>query len=233
MTSPHQRQRRKVDLRRRISSPQDSYEVCRIYPCANRTTADQGKGLNRLYCRKHIEFYRRHGSYVKRSYGAGELRPYRIRAKDWLIAHAGTPMVTEAINCIGKLYASSGMPVEAFRLAGMTPPERARATWAQLRKRSADPMDVAANWLAVGMRLADDPQPDRHEEFRLVQAAKLIHRLAGGAHKRWERTGRDGKVEVREMHKHPVSRGRVLRILGSDIAKACRSLPEFPLGDQN
>jgi hypothetical protein len=224
MTDPHQRQRRLADLRKRIKGPQDAYERCRAYPCTNSTTADRGEGLNRLYCRKHVEFNRRHGSYVKRSYGAGELRPFRLRALAWLRAHADDSGVRAAVVGVRRLYASSGAPVEAFRLPGRTPAERARAMWAQLRKREVDPTEVVAVWLAVDLRLRDDPQPDRHEEYRHVQAAKLIHRMAGGTHKRWEHARPDGGVVVTELHKHPVSRGRILRVLGHELAVACRKL---------
>ena len=221
MPSAHNRQQRLADLRHRLANPQDAYERCRVYPCTNGTTADRGEGLNRLYCRKHIEFYRRHGSYVKRSYGAGELRPYRVEALAWLRAHGDDQSVRLAIAGVQRLYNAAGAPVEAFRLPGKSPAERARATWAQLRKREVDPLEVLAAWLAVGLRLRDDPQPDRHDEYRHVQVAKLIHRMAGGTHKRWERDRVDGSTEVTELHKHPVSRGRVLRIVGEDVAFAC------------
>lgn len=227
MTGSHSRKQRIANLRKRITGPQDAYERCRAYPCTNSTTADRGEGLNRLYCRKHIEFYRRHGSYVKRSYGAGDLRPYRLRALAWLRAHASDSGVRAAAAGVRRLYASSGAPVEAFRLPGRTPAERARAMWAQLRKHEVDPVDVVAAWLAVDLRLRDDPQPDRHGEYRQVQAAKLIHRMAGGAHKRWEHTRPDGGVDVTELHKHPISRGRILRVLGRELAVACRELT-FP-----
>lgn len=78
-------------------------------------------------------------------------------------------------------------------------------------------------WLAVDARLRDDPQADRHEEYRHVQVAKLVHRAAGGAHKRWEQE-LNGRVKVIELHKHPISRGRVLRLIGSAAAKACDGL---------
>lgn len=224
MPSPHRRQQRLADLRHRLTNPQDAYERCRAYPCTNRTTADRGEGLNRLYCRKHIEFYRRHGSYVKRSYSAGELRPYRVQALSWLKAHGDDQSVRLAVAGVRKLYRAAGAPVEAFRLPGRTPAERASAMWAQLRKREVDPMAVVAAWLAVGLRLRDDLQPDSHDEYRQVQAAKLIHRLAGGTHKRWETERHDRRIEVTELHKHPVSRGRVLRILGRQIASACATL---------
>ena len=230
MTDLHQRQQRIANLRKRIAGPQDAYERCRAYPCTNRTTADRGEGLNRLYCRKHIEFYRRHGSYVKRSYGAGELLPYRAQALSWLKVHGDDQSVRLAVAGVQRLYRVAGAPVEAFRLPGRTPAERASAIWAQLRKHEVDPVDVVAVWLAVDLRLRDDPQPDRHDEYRQVQAAKLIHRMAGGTHKRWERQRGDGSVEVLELHKYPVSRGRVLRLVGGSLAAACsgleRAVPE-------
>ena len=70
----------------------------------------------------------------------------------------------------------------------------------------------------------DDPQLDRHDEYRQVQAAKLIHRMAGGTHKRWERELPNGSIEVSELHKYPVSRGRVLRVLGREVAAVCGQL---------
>jgi hypothetical protein len=224
----HRRRRRIAKLRERIAGPQDAYERCRAYPCTNRTTADRGEGLNRLYCRKHIEFYRRHGSYYKKSYGAGQLRPYRQKAMQWLQEREADPAIQRAVAGVRRLYASAGVPVEAFRLAGMSTRDRAKVTWAQLRKRQVDPLEVLAVWLAVDMRLQDDPEPDRHKEYRHVQLAKLIHRLAGGTHKRWERHRGDGSVEVTELHKHPVSRGQILRVVGcqlNDVCAGCLVLP--------
>jgi hypothetical protein len=181
--------------------------------------------LNRLYCRKHIEHYRRHGSYVKKSYGSGELRPYRAAALRWLREHTADRQVSSALSRIRDLLSASGRPVEAFRLAGMSPAERARNVWALLAKRGIDPAEIVAAFLAVRMRLRDDPQPDRHEEYRNVQAAKILHRMAGGTHRRWERERADGSVEATEMHRHPVSRGLVLRALGQELADACGVLP--------
>ncbi|OOG49686.1 hypothetical protein B0E50_05910 [Rhodanobacter sp. C01] len=207
-----------------MANPVDAYEHCRVYPCTNGTTADRGEGLNRLYCRKHIEFYRRHGSYVKRSYGAGEIRPYRVKALQWLGAHVDEQSVRLSVAGVQRLYRAAGAPIEAFRLPGKTPAERARAMWAQLRMQKVDPLEVLAVWMAVDMRLRDDPQLDRHDEYRQVQAAKLIHRMAGGTHKRWERGRADGRIEITEVHKHPVSRGQVLRMVGRELSAACVQL---------
>ena len=229
MTSPATRQRRARDLRARLAQGDGAFARCQVYPCENRPTAGSGDGLNRRYCRKHIEHYRRHGSYVKKSYGAGELRPYRVAVLQWLREHAADPSVSTALGRIRELLSMSGRPVEAFRLAGLSPAERARNAWAMLAKRCVDPEEIVAAFLAVQMRLRDDPQPDRHTEYRNVQAAKLLHRMAGGTHRRWERARADGSVEVTELHRHPISRGLILRVLGQNLADACQTLPLPPV----
>lgn len=228
MTDPLKRQRRIARLRERIAGPQDAYERCRAYPCPNRTTADEGEGLNRLYCRKHIEHFRRHGSYYKASYRAGEMRPYRIRALRWLREHEADPKIRRALVGVRGLYASAGAPIEAFRLAGKSPAERAKVIWAHLRAREVDPAEVVAVWLAVDWRLREDLQPDRHQEYRHVQVAKLIHRMAGGTHKRWERHRGGDSADITEVHRYPVSRGRVLRLVGGQLAEICDLLPRQP-----
>ena len=143
----------------------------------------------------------------------------------WLREHAGDQQVDSALNRIRGLLSASRHPVEAFRLAGLSPAERARNAWALLAKRGVDPAEIVATFLAVRMRLRDDPQPDRHAEYRNVQAAKLLHRMAGGTHKRWERERGDGSIEVTELHRHPVSRGLVLRVLGQALADVCAAIP--------
>lgn len=226
MTSPYRRQQRLSNLRSRLANPQDAYERCRVYPCTGRTTADRGEGLNRLYCRKHIEFHRRHGSYVKKSYGASELRPYRAQAERWLAEHADDSSARAALAEVRRLFVSAGAPVEAFRLTGKAPAERAKALWAALRQRNVDPVRVVAAWLAVDACVRNDPQPDRHAEYRQVQVAKLVHRMAGGTHRCWERGRGDGSVEVIRMDRYPVSRGRVLRIVGKQLSDACAGLED-------
>jgi hypothetical protein len=215
---------RRADIRTRVANPKDAYERCRMFGCGRPTTAAARKGLNRLYCRRHEDHFERHGSYVKRSYGAGELRPFRVKAMRWLQANGDDQSVCHAVNAIHRLYGSAGAPVEAFRLTGKPPAERAKATWAQLREREVDPLVVLAAWLAVDMKLRDDPQADRHDEYRYVQVAKLVHRMAGGTHKRWTQELPSGRTKVIELHKHPGSRGLVLRVIGRDVAKACAEI---------
>jgi hypothetical protein len=115
---------------------------------------------------------------------------------------------------------AAGQRIEAFRLAGLSPEERARAIWATLRDRGVHAREVVAAWLAVEATISSDPQAESKTEFKRVQGAKVIHRMAGGAHKRWERSDVRGGVSVTELHKHPHSRGLVLRHLGFQLETA-------------
>jgi hypothetical protein len=147
-----------------------------------------------------------------------------VQAIQWLNESSHLPVVQRARAGVDRLFRSAGAPVEAFRLAGKNPSDRARAIWASLRVQQIDPLDVLAVWLGVDMKIRDDPQPDRHQEYRYVQVAKLLHRMRGGTHRRWEYEQADGKLKVTEMHKYPVSRGRILRVIGKQLADACDDL---------
>ncbi len=78
--------------------------------------------------------------------------------------------------------------------------------------------------------MAHDPHPHGTTEYKRVQAAKLVHRMASGTHKRWEQptlsVGADGTSVTRsvELHAYPRSRGRVLRHIGEDLEEAIELL---------
>ncbi|TDU32845.1 hypothetical protein DFR24_2253 [Panacagrimonas perspica] len=216
--------KRKADLRRRLTAGADEHRKCAIIGCPCPTTASRGSGLNRLYCRRHEEHHERHGSYLKSSYSAAQLAPYRAAALRTLREYQKDTRVHRARLGIETLYAAAGMPVDAFRLRGLSPEERARAAWARLRQDKVDPLVPLSEWLALSAVIRDDSQPDHRNEFRLVQAGKLIHRLAGGSHRRWERERPGGAVEVIELHRYPASRGRVLRHLGERLDRAAETL---------
>jgi hypothetical protein len=59
-------------------------------------------------------------------------------------------------------------------------------------------------------------------EFRRVQAAKIVHRLASGTHKSWKQ----GTGSAKELHDYPASRGNVLRYIGKDVQGAAELLYE-------
>jgi hypothetical protein len=218
--SNHESKRRERVLAR-VKQPDPMYSYCRVFGCGKPATAATGKGLNQRFCRKHEDHYERHGSPYKRSYTAAQLAPHRKAAREWLIAHEEDPVVRLAVNAVVDLYVRAGRRVEAFRLRGLSPGQRARSVWASVRDAGIHPREVVAAWLAVEAAIASDPQAEWKQEFKRVQAAKLIHRMAGGTHKRWEvPSTHGGEPVVTELHKHPHSRGRVLRHLGEQLDRA-------------
>ncbi|MGX1099006.1 hypothetical protein [Amorphus sp. MBR-141] len=95
-------------------------------------------------------------------------------------------------------------------------------------------MRVIAAWLAVDMAIAADPQIRDDPEYRRVQAAKLVHRMASGTHKHWTREEPDPnrpgrrRTAITEMHVYPRSRGRVLRHIGRELEGAAELLDFAP-----
>jgi hypothetical protein len=212
--------KRKSDVLTRVQRPNNIYSYCRVIGCGKPATAGTTTGLNQRFCRKHEDHVERHGSAYKGSYSAAQLAPHRKAAREWLVAHEEDPAVRLAVNAVADLYMRAGRRVEAFRQAGLSPADRARSIWATLRDKGVHARELVAVWLAVDAVIRSDPQAETKLEFKLVQAAKLIHRMAGGAHKRWEREGRSGVVNVTELHKYPHSRGLVLRHIGEQLEAA-------------
>lgn len=211
-------------LKERVKQPNHMYSYCRVMGCSNSASAGTDKGLNHLYCRKHEDHFERHGSYTKLSYTASEINPYKKIALAWLKANKDDITVKLAIKGIEALYRNAGAHIEAFRLRGLSPQERAKAAWARLRQAKVNPALPLAAMLAVELVILDDPQAERKQHFKWVQAAKLIHRMASGSHKRWESHSKDGKIHVEELHKYPRSRGRVLIHIGKHLEKVCELL---------
>ena len=206
---------RKGEVKARAGEPSSMFSRCRVVGCSRPARAGTQDGLDTRFCRSHSDHYARHGSAYMPSYTATKLAPYRRVAVDWIATHRQDPWVANAIDRVASLYRVAGPHVEAFRLRGLSPQERAQAAWARLRKAEIDPADVVAAWLAVEMIIAADPQAERKVEFKRVQAAKLVHRMASGTHKRWG----EG-ANVKELHVYPRSRGRVLRHIGEALEKA-------------
>lgn len=224
MTTWETRKRRKADLSRRIAEGRDDAGYCRIIGCTQRTPAARGTGLSRRACRAHEDHYGRHGSYTHGSFPSKALAPHRQAAEAWLAAHHADPAVMRGVLGVHGQYAAAGQHLPATRLAGLPPSERCRAAWARLRDAKVPPVDVLAAWLAVAATIASNPGAERHSEFRQVQAAKLLHRMASGTHRRWERSGPSGSLEVTELHKYPASRGRVLRHLGEQLERIAETV---------
>lgn len=226
------------EVRDRAKRPNHMYSYCRVIGCHRPARAGTSDGLDTRYCRAHADHHQRHGSPFKGSYPAAILNPYRRSALAWLLANEDEYWVKHSIAKIKGMYQRAGARVEAFRLRGLRPQERAWAHWARLRDHQIDPRLVVAAWLAVEMAIADDPEPVTTSEFKRVQAAKIVHRMASGTHKRWERErphplhpGLPPVVEVQEKHWYPKSRGRVLRHIGESLEQAVEVLVEHHLED--
>ncbi len=215
---------RKAEVKSRAAEPSSMFSRCRVIGCGKPARAGTEDGLDTRFCRQHADHYSRHGSPYKSSYTAKELAPYRKAAESWLEANAEDKWVRNAIDRVETLYRAAGPHVEAFRLRGLPPEARARAAWARLRKAKIDPRRVVAAWLAVEMTIAADPQAETKAEFKRVQAAKLVHKMASGTHKKW--TG--GAGGAKELHVYPRPRGRILRHLGHDIERAVELISVKP-----
>jgi hypothetical protein len=224
MTTHRTWEKRREDIRTRIAKVEGAFAHCAVLDCDQPTMAKAGRGLNKNYCRRHVEHFRRHGSYSKPSYTAGELLPHRRSAQTWLEAHRELPEVVEAVERVRALYWRAGPPEEMFRLTGKTPAQRAKVTWARLREQQIAPLQLLSIWLAVSARHAEDPQPEWRIEYRWVQAGKVLHRMSGGSHKRWARETAAGATEVTELHRYAPSRGTVLRQVGRMLAWASAPL---------
>ena len=223
------KERRADDVSRRAKKPDSMYAYCRIIGCHQPATAGTESGLNRLYCRKHEDHYERHGSYTKPSYRLEDIREHRRTATKWVKEHKSDPALVYAIGEINRLYRQAGPKTEAFRLRGLKPEERAWAAWARLRDAGVDPVRPLIAWITIALTIKHDSQPESKKEYQRVQAAKLVHRMASGSHKRWERQQPNGKVVVEELHQYPKSRGLVLRHLGKQLEKAAGGLEELVL----
>lgn len=220
MLTHEQRKRRKADVTARAAQPNHMYSYCRIIGCRHPARAGTSDGLDTRYCRRHSDHYQRHGDPLKASYPATIINPYRRAAYAWLTANADDVWVVSAVASIQSLYNRAGSDIEAFRLRGLTPRVRAYVAWARLREAGIDPVLPLTAWLAVEMAVREDFQPSSRHEFKCVQAAKIVHRLASGTHRRWFRERWGERIESTEMHVYPRSAGRVLRLIGADLEQA-------------
>ncbi|WP_063791598.1 hypothetical protein [Bradyrhizobium valentinum] len=214
------RRHRKENVKGRAAEPSHMFKNCRVVGCKHPARAGTQDGLDTRFCRSHADHYARHGSPYKRSYSAAEINPYRRAAVEWLLANKSDRWVANSIQRVATLYTNAGPHEEAFRLRGLPPRERATKAWARLRKHDIDPLLVVSVWLAVEMMVRDDIQGVDTVEFKRVQAAKVVHRLASGTHKRWAQ----GVGGAKELHVYPASRGNVLRYIGKDVQGAAELL---------
>jgi hypothetical protein len=118
---------RKAKVKARAGEPSSMFSRCRVIGCSKPTRQGTQDGLDTRFCRLHADHYARHGSPYRASYAAAELAPYRRTAVDWIATHRQDPWVANAVDRVASLYRAAGPHMEAFRLRGLSPQERAQA----------------------------------------------------------------------------------------------------------
>jgi hypothetical protein len=181
-----------------------------------------GLGLAAFHCRKHVEHKARHGSHWHGTYSAVELKPYLAAATSYIRPRAESDrFIKHALTAVAILLEEAGPTEIATRLKGMSPAKRARIALARLRVARIKPERFVAVVLAVTALIDEDPGSHRTKEFRTVQIAKAIHRLASGTHRVWEFEDYNGRKRRTELHAFPKSSGPVLRLIGRKVEELC------------
>ena len=200
---------------------------CAIPGCRNSTMGASGTGLAAFHCRKHAEHNARPGSHWHGTYSAAELKPYLAAASSYLRPRAESDrFIKAALSAIALLLEEAGPTEIATRLRGMSPRRRARIALARLRVAGIKPERFVAIVLAITALIEEDPGSHRTKEFRTVQIAKSLHRLASGTHKRWPFVDHQGRQRQTELHAFPRSSGPVLRLIGRAVEQTCEWVVE-------
>lgn len=194
--------------------------ICVVFGCSRPTMLAAGIGLAPMHCRQHVDFHARHGSFWHRSYGAKELKPYLAAARAYIRPRLQTDQhIMDAVMKLALMLEESPHEI-ATRLRGMKAKARARIAFGRLRRKGVKPERLLAVYLAITVLIREEPSGPRSKEFRLVQVAKALHRLASGHHVMHEMWVGDRRYK-NELHKYPRSIGSVLRHMGEAVEERC------------
>ncbi len=139
--------------------------------------------------------------------------------------------MVHALAWLDTLLSTAGKVVPATNLRGMRPAERARVALARLRDAGVKPERLLAIHLAISALTKEDPMTPGDRGFRMVQVAKVSHRLASGFHQTWDFPLPDGSTRPYSLHAYPRSAGRVLRYLGAMIERCCEHVAKDHLSE--
>lgn len=193
---------------------------CSVPGCDRPTALATGKGRAAFHCRYHVQFRARHGSHWCRTYRAAELRPYVIAASAWLAESPQLGPIRASVQELAHILAGAGRVDPAMNLRGQPASYRTRVAFARLREAGIEPRRLLSIYLGVCALIEDDLGSHRTREFKIVQAAKAVHRLASGTHRSWEMFNPLGPDIHTELHAYPRSSGLVLRKIGEKLEKA-------------
>jgi hypothetical protein len=188
-----------------------------------------GVGLAEFHCRYHVQFKARHGSHWHPTYKAADLKPYLAVAAEWIEQHRSETRVAYPLMGLKGLLDGAGQPEPAQDIKRLSAARRARVAFARLREAGVKPERILAIQLAIPALIEDDRGSHRVTEFRLVQTAKAVHRLASGTHRHWDFPMDDGTTRPIAFHAYPRSSGIVLRVIGKEIDEVCGGLAETAL----
>lgn len=199
---------------------EDGVAHCSVPGCRRPTALATGIGRAPFHCRYHVQHKARHGSHWCKTYRAAELKPYVIAASRWLDGERHVGAVAATVQELSRTLAFAGRVDPAMNLRGQPAAYRAHIAFARLREAGVSPRRLLAIYLGVCALIEDDGGSHRTREFRIVQAAKAVHRLASGTHRRWEMFNPLGPAVHTELHAYPRSSGIVLRKMGEKLEKA-------------
>lgn len=205
-------------------------QVCAIPGCG-RPICDTKPSIRTYVCRYHVQRKARHGSHWHPTYSASELRPYLAAAEQWIAGNLTYSTVLEALRQLEDRLWVTGPAQPAMNLRGLSAARRARIAMARIREKGKPPKRLLAIYVAVCALIEDDHSSHRVREFRLVQIAKVVHRLASGTHKRWDMWQLNGHPVPFEIHAYPRSSGIVLRKLGEMLEAACDGVARLAVPD--
>ena len=154
-------------------------------------------------CVYHVQRKARHGSHWHPGYRAADLKPYVRCAESWLKANDGHPIVFATWQELNVKLAMAGPVDPAMNLSGRSAAYKAQTAFARLRDAGISPDRLIAIYLATAALIEDDKGSHRVPEFRIVQAAKAVHRLASGTHRSWNIETPDGRMVPYALHAYP------------------------------
>lgn len=198
---------------------------CPIPGCERIAISGRPGQIETCYCKYHRQHKARHGSHWHGTYRAEELQPYISCAAQWLHENREMDATRAARWEIEHRLNRAGRVDPAMNLRGRSAEYRANIAFARLRAADVEAERILAIYLGVAALIEDDWQSHNVREFRIVQAAKVMHRLASGTHRKWDVWNpRTGGTMPYEMHVYPRSSGIVLRKMGALVEKACGDL---------
>lgn len=199
---------------------------CAVPGCSRLVAHAQARNIGLLHCQYHIQYKARNGSHWHGTYRAADLEPYLRSARKWVELNRGDADVIMAKLWLKGLLEGAGRTDLAHRIKGKPAALRAKFAFARLREADIKPDRILGIYLAVCALIEDDRGSHRVEEFRIVQVAKAVHRLASGSHQRWQVPLANGSTAPLTMHTYPKSSGIVLRVIGRQLEECCRVVAE-------